>query len=204
MLATIFKLTQPAASVNPSGAGARSAACDHVRSLGSTRDRKWIAGSRFGICRFDDDAACSSALCPVFRKEMAKSHQPVRLGARPKLVAALCMSQGRLWDCRRRGNAEHSSRLCSYASTRRAQQAQIALAPAASIGPRLLGAAGRATHVIAEIGCIRHSGSCQCSVSAWSGTVVIANCHAHNFAIRRLINDTEHEPDTRDDQTSSR
>ena len=140
-----FRLTQRHASVNPSRER------DRLPSSHAKLDRiamRLIAGSgsipapSLRRRRSPPHSQRFEPVLPAARWQRAMSRRDSAPGRSPWQRRACCkaVSARPAWRCwmQRR-------RCCSYARVGRAEQAQIALAAAARVGPRLPGAAGRAT-----------------------------------------------------------
>jgi len=111
-------LTHPNTSVNPSGSAYR------------------LDGQRL-----------SDRASPVFLNEITEGQEPVGLGSWAQEVIASCMPQGELGFARNQMTQRFPAMPLAGLG-RRLQKAEIALAPAARIGPHLPGATRRASHFV--------------------------------------------------------
>jgi len=120
--------------------------CHHCRGLAHDGTTGGLV-SLFRLRGFEGDVPrLVERFRPVFAEKLTESDQPVSFGAGPEPVAGPCLLQGSL------GIAgvqvlQTAKAVPLIRTFRRAEQAEIALAPAASVGPPLVGAAGRAAHV---------------------------------------------------------
>ena len=134
---TFFRLTHADRRASTRWVRARSIASDRNRDSSEPRSASYCCQCvrPFLRLRASSDARPLQCVWPVSQKEMAESHQPVASRARAGAAGSSAHAARPLGISRRQESCKQCRRCRSIGSVRRAEQTQIALAPAARVGP---------------------------------------------------------------------